>query len=72
MSESPRLSPIVSLPALLTPAQAARLLMVSVSVLPSLRLPEVPVPSRGAGLRRHVRYRLTDVIAAAGSAADRR
>ena len=48
---------------LVSPRQAAELLGLDVRTLKHLPIPVVPVPTRGALVRRHVRYRLSDVQA---------
>jgi hypothetical protein len=53
---------IKALPTLLTPRQAASLLRIGVHALPYLGLASIPVETRGRGARRHVRYRLVDVL----------
>jgi hypothetical protein len=55
--------PPADLPALLTPAQAAGLLDCHKGLLPSLPLTPIHVRSRGIGVRRHLRYRLAEVLA---------
>lgn len=55
--------PSEGLPLLVAPRQAAQLLGVDVRTLKSLPLEAIPVPTRGAQVRRHVRYRLADVLA---------
>lgn len=51
------------LPLLISPRQAAQLLGVDVRTLKHLPLETIPVPTRGAQVRRHVRYRLAQVQA---------
>lgn len=53
---------INTLPTLLTPRQAASLLRIGVHALPYLGLAPIPIETRGHGARRHVRYRLVDVL----------
>lgn len=53
---------INALPTLLTPRQAASLLRIGVHALPYLGLVPIPIETRGRGARRHVRYRLVDVL----------
>lgn len=50
-------------PALLTPAQAAALLRCPKTALKSLPFAPIHVRSRGIGVRQHLRYRLSDVLA---------
>jgi hypothetical protein len=50
-------------PLLISPRQAAALLGIDVRSLKHLALEAIPVPTRGAQVRRHVRYRLADVLA---------
>lgn len=54
--------PSEGLPLLVAPRQAAQLLGVDVRTLKHLPLEAIPVPTRGAQVRRHVRYRLADVL----------
>lgn len=50
-------------PLLISPRQTAALLGIDVRTLKHLALEAIPVPTRGAQVRRHVRYRLADVLA---------
>lgn len=60
------IAPLAPLPALLTPAEAAALLNVKVRSVAYFEFKPIPVRSRGAGVRQHVRYRLVDVLACLG------
>lgn len=50
-------------PLLISPRQAAALLGIDVRTLKHLPLEAIPVPTRGAQVRRHVRYRLAEIVA---------